>query len=376
MIKIYKFSEIFSFQKKSKIKAGDGSTNGVYPFFTSSPVLSKRYNEFQFEDEGLIFGTGGLPSIHFCNEKFSVSTDCLVALPKIEVISKFVYYFLLGNIWILEKGFKGAGLKHISKTYISDIKILLPSIEEQKRIVKELDQADELRQKRKQSVVLLDEYLKSVFLEMFGSSAKGFEQWEDVKMYDLAKKEKGSMRTGPFGSDLKHSEFVDEGIAVIGIDNAVQNKFAWDQRRYITQEKYKKLKRYTLFPDDVIITIMGTTGRSAVIPGDIPLCINTKHLAAITLDRELANPYFISYSIHSNPLITDQINRKNRGAIMAGLNLGIIKDLKLKRPPVELQNRFEQMYKKVKALKLIMFTQSKELDTNFNALMQGAFSQQ
>jgi type I restriction enzyme S subunit len=184
LVNICKFSEIFSFKKKSKIKAGDGLLDGAYPFFTSSPILSKRYNEYQFEGESLIFGTGGLPSIHFYDDKFAVSTDCLVAQPERKVEVKFVYYYLLGNIWILENGFKGAGLKHISKTYINNIKIPLPPIEEQKRIVAKLDKADELRKKRKQAISLLDEYLKSVFLEMFGDPVVNEKGWEIVKAID------------------------------------------------------------------------------------------------------------------------------------------------------------------------------------------------
>ena len=159
-------------------------------------------------------------------------------------------------------------------------------------------------------------------------------------------------------------------LLLTGIDNAVQNKFAWDRRRYITEEKYQKLKRYTLFPNDVVITIMATTGRSAVIPENIPLSINTKHLAAITLDLHKANPYFISYSIHSDPRIVDQIIGKNRGAIMPGLNLGIIKDLEFTLPPIELQNKFADILRKTEELKLKMIAQLEELDKQFQALMQ------
>ena len=120
-----KLKNIFDFQKKSKIKAGDGFKLGEaqYPFYTSSNELTKSINEYLFEDESLIFGTGGLASIHFCNEKFAVSTDCFVIQPKDKkrVFSKFVYYYLSGNMNILENGFKGAGLKHISKDYLENI---------------------------------------------------------------------------------------------------------------------------------------------------------------------------------------------------------------------------------------------------------------
>lgn len=181
------------------------------------------------------------------------------------------------------------------------------------------------------------------------------------------------MRTGPFGSDLLHSEFVDSGIAVIGIDNAVHNEFTWGERRYITPEKYQKLKRYTLYPGDVIITIMGTTGRSAVIPEDIPPAINTKHLVAISLNTNLANPDFISYSLHSNPEIIRQIVKQGRGAIMTGLNLGIIKDLKFKLPPIELQNRFAEIIRDTGVLKQKMYSQLSQLDLQSQSLMQKSF---
>ena len=119
------FSNLFDFQKKSKIKAGDGLplNEGSYPFYTSSNILKKSINKFLFDGNSLIFGTGGSASVHYCNERFAVSTDCFVTQPKNndELFLKYIYYFLSGNIHILENGFKGAGLKHISKGYISDI---------------------------------------------------------------------------------------------------------------------------------------------------------------------------------------------------------------------------------------------------------------
>lgn len=353
------------------MKAGEGLTSGTFPFFTSSPTLSKYTELAQFKLPSVIFGTGGSASIHVCEKPFSVSTDCLVAQIKPELskdfVIRFIYYYLFKNIWILEKGFKGAGLRHISKSYINDISIPEFSPEDQKRIVKILDAADVLRQKRKQVINLLDNYLQSIFLQISQESK------QTVKLKFLIKDTKGSARSGPFGSDLKHSEFVHSGVAVLGIDNAVKNKFEWKERRFITEQKYQKLKRYTIFPRDVIITIMGTVGRSAVIPSDIPLSINTKHLAALTLDESKSNPYFISHAIHSDPRIKRQIVGNSRGAIMSGLNLGIIKNLELPELEIEDQNRFEQIYLRIESIKQKMLIQSQELEVGFQALIQKAF---
>lgn len=367
------FEEAFQYCPKVKHKAGEGLQSGKYRFFTSSPTQSKYLDKYEFDGEYLVVGTGGEPSIHYCNGAFATSTDCFVLKSiKKDIHTKFVYYFLKGNISILKRGFRGAGLKHLSRNYLSKIQLPKPSLEIQKKIVLILEKAENSRELRVKANSLIENLLKSIYLDMFTSSESV--EWEETQIKELALQQKGSMRTGPFGSNLKHGEFVNKGIAVLGIDNAVNNYFSWKERRFITQEKYQELKQYRVFPRDVIITIMATIGRSAVIPGDIPIAINTKHLAAITVDEEKVNPYFLSYSIHSNPYILHQLKLHNQGAIMDGLNLGIIKELKMKLPPIKLQNEFEKKYHKLRTMEKLGTEVLVELDNLSNILIQKAFS--
>jgi type I restriction enzyme S subunit len=293
-----------------------------------------------------------------------------VVFDKLEWDKKFFKYLLSFKLSEMERQVHGATMKHITKGKFDNIPIPHPPISIQQKIASILDKADELRRNDQQLLAKYDELLQSIFYQM---SDQANSSSKEVQLSELILKAKNSARTGPFGSDLLHSEFVDSGVAVLGIDNVVNNVFQWGKERFITTEKYEKLKRYRVFADDVLITIMGTTGRSAVVPESIPLAINTKHLAGLTFDKRIANPYFISYSVHSSPYIAYQLKLRNRGAIMEGLNLGIIKELKIKLPPIEAQNKFEAYFTSVTKQKKILVQQSKASEDLFQSLLQKAF---
>lgn len=293
-----------------------------------------------------------------------------------ETNQDWVYYQISHIIEQIANKGKHAVIKNVSINDLKNFEVDVPDFQTQNKIVAILDKASALVQKRQQTIDLLDELLRAQFLKMFGAKNPDFESWEEIEIQEYAREEKGSMRTGPFGSSLKHDEFTEKGeVAVLGIDNAVNNEFRWNKKRFITKGRYEEsFKRYTVFPRDVIITIMGTVGRSAVIPNDIPLSINTKHLACLTLDEAKCNPYYLAYSIHSNPFIAFQMKGRSRGAIMDGLNLGIIKTLKLKNAPISLQNRFEQLYTSVIEKQNLLKHSASLIEDISNALIQLAFS--
>ncbi|WED62143.1 hypothetical protein [Vibrio alginolyticus] len=118
---------------------------------------------------------------------------------------------------------------------------------------------------------------------------------------------------------------------------------------------------------------MGTTGRIAVIPNDIPLSISTKHLAVITLDKEKVLPEFLAIAIKTHPDLLHQILDSNKGAIMDGLNLGLIKALSLKLPPLDLQSEYLAVLKVIQERVFESRSSLKQHNDLFNALMQKAF---
>ena len=161
-----KIKDILEFKKKSKIKASEGLKIGKYNFYTSSREQNKFLDYYEYSNEALIIGTGGNANIHHSYGKFSVSTDCFVLENKANkfFLLEYIYKYLLKNIHIIENGFRGAGLKHISKEYLENIEIPIISLEKQKKLIKNLKNIDTFIDKNKQIKKELNFLNKSLFI--------------------------------------------------------------------------------------------------------------------------------------------------------------------------------------------------------------------
>jgi len=258
-----KFKEIFWFAPKSKIKAGDGLESGRFPFYTSSQIQNKWINTEQHFDEALIFGTGGSASIHYESQPFSTSTDCFVTISNDKTVNtKYVYYYLSSNIHLLEEGFKGAGLKHISKKYLEDISIPLPDIEKQNKVVAILDKAKSILDKRGQALFKFDNLLRATFIDMFGDvviNPKNF----PVKPL----KEFGEVITGNTPPRADSENYDSQFIEWIKTDNIVADSPILTQATEYLSEKGFSRARYVGENALLVACIAGSLssiGRAAI----------------------------------------------------------------------------------------------------------------
>ncbi|MGY1992217.1 restriction endonuclease subunit S [Mycolicibacterium fortuitum] len=262
----------------------------------------------------------------------------------------------------------GANINNLKNEHLDSLQLPLPPLDEQRRIAAILDEADALRDKSRLARSRIDDLTQAIYLRMFGLSAAKF-----ATVNEIALPTKGSIRTGPFGSQLLHSEFVDEGVPVLGLDNVVENIFTWGERRYITQDKYTVLQRYTVKPGDVLISIMGTCGRCVVVPADIGTAINTKHICAITLNPDIALPEFVRATFLWHPRSRHHLAQRTKGSIMDGLNMGIVKDMPVPLPSLDQQQEFVTRARAVEALHQSSCWLSQQTDELFVSLQSRAF---
>jgi type I restriction enzyme S subunit len=319
-------------------------------------------------------GTVGKVHVVRHERPFAALSSIAILRPDVRRLDSNYLGFALGNLAILKDAINrktGSALQRIILTDLKEISIPLPDLSEQRQIAAGLERANRLRRTRRYALELTETILSAAFLEFFG---KTHDRFPALTVDKLARDKPNAIRTGPFGSQLLHSEFTDSGIAVLGIDNAVNNEFVWDQRRFITPEKYQHLKRYTVFPGDVIITIMGTCGRCAIVPNDITTAINTKHLCCITLDHDRCLPVYLHGAFLFHPFVRHQLAIATKGAIMDGLNMEIIKGLRIPLPPLPLQQKFADLAERADCLRAIQREALRQAEHLFASVLAGAFS--
>jgi type I restriction enzyme S subunit len=370
-----KLSNLFDFLPKSKVKAGDGLDKGKYPFYTSSENQSKYLNEFQHEPGCLVFGTGGKASVHFTTSRFATSTDCITIRPKPQarIDAGYVFQFFKGNMQVLESGFKGAGLKHISKAYLSNIQIPHPEeIDDQKRIAHLLGKVEGLIARRKHHLQQLDDLLKSVFLEMFGDPITNPRKFPVRKLSEFYINPKEGTKCGPFGSALKKDELVDSGIPVWNMDNIdPTGRMILPFRMWITEEKHKELVSYSVIDGDIIISRAGTVGKMCVARMNGEPAIISTNLIRLRLGDKLRPLHVVSLMTYCK----GRVGRLKTGAdgAFTHMNTGILDKLEFPYPPTELQDQFAAIVDKVDTLKSRYQQNLADLESLYGALSQKAF---
>ena len=334
-----KFKTLFGFTPKSNVKAGDGLDEGNFPFYTSSSILKKRFDKAQHFDDALIFGTGGIASVHFAGEPFATSTDCIVAITKQKDLNvKFVYYYLFGNIHILERGFKGAGLRHISKKYIENIDIPILPIETQNKIVAVLDKASLLISKRDSSIRLIDDLLKSTFLKQFGHLinnplAGSIEELQN----NIAEGDTINYGVVQPGDDFPN------GVPIIRVGDFEDSYINSSALKRIDPKIHNKHRKSILGGGEVLIACVGATiGKVALVDASYKGYNIVRATARINCGNKLKNTYLL------NLLLTDFYQHKlkilARTVAQPTLNIKQIGELQIPIPPIEDQLAYDKFY--------------------------------
>ena len=368
-----RIDDICTYAPKSGIKAGEATKNGQYMFFTSSEDESKRYSDYQYDGEGIIMGTGGNATLHYYHGKYAVSTDCIVLNPDERIRCKYLYYFFLANMPILEAGFKGAGLKHTNKKYIGSITIPeLPSFDEQDCVIEVFDKISGIINARKLELTVFDDLIKARFIEMFGDPRT------NIKKYEIHPFEQLVEYMGDIGSNgansvvVEHLDMKDEEdyALMVRFLNFTKNDFS-DDVKFISKESYEFFKKSKLFGGELIICKIGSAGQNYIMPHlNRPISLGLNQIMVRTNNKVLMQ-YLYQYlhTDYGEYLISGCIN----GAVTKSITKTELRKIPVVLPPIKEQEAFATFLAQINKSKAVVQKALDEAQLLFDCLMQQYF---
>jgi type I restriction enzyme S subunit len=249
----------------------------------------------------------------------------------------------------------------------------LPSIEDQIRIATLLSRVEGLIAIRKDNLSLLDEFLKSTFLEMFGDLLQNEKGFNRTTLDSIKDKGKGTFSNGPFGSDLLTSELNKTGgIPVIYIRDIKDGVFSWNSNIFVMKEKADSLPNCKAIIGDILIAKVGDPPGTSAINKEFSEAIITQDVIRLRVNRSKANSVYVQYFLNSEygRWIVKKITIKGT---RSRFPLTEFKGLIIPLPPMKLQNQFSVTVEKVESLKIFYQRSLNELGNLYGTLSQRAF---
>ena len=164
--------------------------------------------------------------------------------------------------------------------------------------------------------------------------------WQCRTVNDIKSAERNSCVAGPFGSEIASRYFSDDGVPVIRGCNltADLSRFVADGFVFVSEERAQQYVPQHVRAGDLVFTCWGTVGQVGLIPQDGPYdeyIISNKQLK-LRVNPEIADPEFCFYYFAS-PKFVDHIKSRGIGGAVPGINLGILKSLRIALPPKAVQ---------------------------------------
>lgn len=354
---------------KKYIATGDVNVNEITGYeeveYNNKPSRADR----SVEEGEIIFAkmkatTKVLVIDKYLESDYIFSTGFTTLKPSKDISINFLYHVILSDKFQRDKDklCTGATQKAINNANLKKIKIPIPPLEIQEIIVEVLEKSQELVDKRKEQIESLDKLKEGIFYQMFGDPVLNDKEWEVKELGEICK-----MKSGGTPS-RKNSNFFNGNIPWI-TTTALNDTFIDenDAIEFITEEAISKSATKIIPKDSVLIGTRVGVGKVSINTVDI--CTNQDIVALLGLDNNF-NLFFIQQLLIK---YKSYLQSKQRGATIKGINMSVLRSLKIPLPPLDLQKLFAEKVQAIEKQKDLLEKSLALMEENHMALMDRAF---
>jgi type I restriction enzyme S subunit len=279
--------------------------------------------------------------------------------------NRFLQYVLSAGYARFQHQGVGSTFINISNEMLSNFDVPLMGLDEQRRVAAILDQADDLRRKRKEVLIRLQSVKRAIFLEMFGNPLTNVRKWHVQKLDEIC--------IGITDIDHKMPKSVEAGIPFISAKDLVDGGISFTDVKMISKEDFMQLaKKGQPRVGDIIYSRIGARlGKARIVIVDFDF-LASYSCCTIKPNKQVVNEIFLCELLDS-PWTRKQAHRGVRAIGVPDLGLAEIKNFKIILPPMELQITFAERISTVTVLKDCNVQSANMLSKLYRLLQHRAF---
>lgn len=318
------------------------------------------------KDTVIIASRVGLGKVAINRKPVAINQDLKALTPQsADLLPRYLLLFLLSKVKYFESAGVGSTVKGLTIADYQKLKIVLPHLAEQERIVNLMDDADALRKLRAAADHRTADLIPALFNEMFGDPATNPMRWKEGTLGDVIH----AAQDGPHVSP----RYAESGIPFLSARHIKPGRVVWSDLKYLSrpdaESQWKKCK-----PErgDVLYTKGGTTGVAAAIDFDTEIAVWV-HIALLKTNRKKIDPIWLESMLNSE-FCYKQAQQLTHGIANRDLGLTRMIRIQLFVPPLALQKEFAGRVTKVRELEAGQITSRQRLDDLVQSMLYGAFS--
>lgn len=288
----------------------------------------------------LVTCIGKIGRVGITEEEVSFNQQINAIVPNEAIIPKYLAYAIYANRKQLKAIANAPVVPIINKTQFSDFKIsICESVEKQNKIVRTLDVISGIITHDKKKIEALDELIKARFVEMFGNN-----KYETRIIKDVLCESFWLMPATP--------KYIDEGIPYITSKNIKNRILDLDDTKFISENDYVKIsKNRPIKPGDILVSMIGTLGQTAVVSKDKRFYGQNIYL--LRLNNDIISTSFFCEFFNSDD-VQNKLAGKSNKSTQAYLKANHVEDLSIPIPPIAVQNDFATFVAQVDKSKFVL----------------------
>jgi len=338
---------------------------GAVPYCKEPPQDEDKY---LLKDGDILISRAGSvgESIVIKNTPRAIFASYLIRFqPKEELSSKYAGYYLKSNFFRAQLTLTSSGttLKGVNASNLSKIKIPLPPLDTQRKIVAILEKAEATQRLRAEADALVQQLVRTVFLEQFGDPVFNPMHWKIVQLKDL-----GQWTSGSTPSRSKPEYF--QGDIPWYTTGELNDSFLFDSTEHISEDGLNSSRALKVLPAGTML--IGMYDSAAFKLGILtkPSSFN-QACAAFSPNNKIIDTIFALYLFK---MMKKVFLQSRRGIRQKNLNQAIIKDFEVPLPPLHLQEEFSKSVRQMYHIRVLQQRSTQELEAFTRSLFSKAFT--